>query len=75
MSRPLWARELKRISILHNGLLYSLSRPLWARELKQTVRFIDEAALMSRPLWARELKPFATKSAIITFLVAPLVGA
>ena len=55
-SRPLWARELKRVSLFRSLSSMDRSRPLWARELKPVCEEQPKDINASRPLWARELK-------------------
>ena len=55
MSRPVWARGLKRCIIDLCGYIY-MSRPVWARGLKLNNKSLCRIVVASRPVWARGLK-------------------
>ena len=55
LSRPMWARGLKRVP--RAPLRYKpVSRPMWARGLKRRCRQAVLNCRESRPMWARGLK-------------------
>jgi len=58
MSRPAWARGLKRLTFCQGRGKGLESRPAWARGLKLMHVLGSLAGPMSRPAWARGLKLF-----------------
>ncbi len=74
MSRPAWARGLKRINELHVYLVI-LSRPAWARGLKPKIQTLNNDHAWSRPAWARGLKRILLSGRRSCDRVAPRVGA
>jgi len=74
MSRPTWARELKRFPVITIET-FGKSRPTWARELKPSGSNRKQTVCRSRPTWARELKPVEKMYEYVKDVVAPHVGA
>ncbi len=63
LSRPTWARGLKRNQLMFYGKV-TKSRPTWARGLKLHFLNVITFCLRSRPTWARGLKQAAGIKAI-----------
>ncbi len=74
MSRPAWARGLKRC-VFSAAIWIPSSRPAWARGLKHSRWSTTASDTASRPAWARGLKPGKDAKPEEVAEVAPRVGA
>ena len=73
-SHPTWVRGLKFVSKLQSNV-FKVSHPTWVRGLKSSFLLHCPLARRSHPTWVRGLKYPKRPIILITFLVAPHVGA